>query len=81
MQPSPTPFTTYPSQPTTSSFFILPKKSQEIENFIKNCKVTSPGHDKIDIAVLKKCSNIVSIFLEYIIDKSNCTSCFNNQKR
>ena len=50
-------------------FFILPT-FQEIENNIKNLKVTSPGHDKLDIAIVKKCSNIISNFFEYIINKS-----------
>ena len=70
IQPSPTPFTAYLPEPTNFSFFISPTSAQEIEHVIKSLKTTAPGYDMIDIRIVKRCSHIISKFLEHLINRS-----------
>ena len=66
IQSSPVHFSKY----LAFSFFLRPTTAQEIELVIKNLKKTSPGHVQIDVTVIKHCSNVISGFLEYSINRS-----------
>ena len=70
MPPASTSFQTYLPERAAVSFFITPTTTQEIESVIQGLKVTSPGHDKIDVRVVKRCCTIISPFLEYVINRS-----------
>lgn len=70
VQPTLTPFSDYLPEPVPFSFFLRPTTSPEIIAVIHNLKGTSAGHDEVSVRVIKKCSNEVSPFLEFIINRS-----------
>lgn len=72
-------FTHFLPAPVPFSFYLRPVTSLEIENIINNLKSTSAGHDNIHIKVVKKCSYIISSFLEYIINLSFQKGCVPKQ--
>lgn len=68
--PSPVPFTRYLPDPSPHSFFIQPTTEREIQCVIDNLKNTSPGHDDIDVRVVKSGKQVISRFLQYVINRS-----------
>lgn len=69
-------FNTYMPDPVSFSFFLRPTSLEEIKSVIHNLKISSPGHDDIHIKVIKECSDIISPFLVYIVNKSFQEGCF-----
>ena len=72
-------FETYLPEPVQFSFYLYPTTQIEIKSVIKELKKSSPGHDDIDIRVIKECCDEISPFLEYIINKSFRIGCFPSQ--
>lgn len=62
--------------PVPFSLYLKPTTLSELRNVIANLKLTSPGHDNIDIRVVKECSDIILPFLKYIINLSFQHGCF-----
>lgn len=70
IQPTDSSFEDYLPEPVPYSFAYILTSATEIEEVIKSLKIASPGHDDIHIKVIKECSEEISQFLEFIINKS-----------
>lgn len=65
-----TPFTTYLPESIPFSFYLRPTIIPEVKSVILNIKVSSSGHDEINIKMIKECCDLISPFLVYIINTS-----------
>ena len=78
------PFSAYMSEPVLFSFNITPTTLTEIKSVISNIKIISPGHDEIDMVIIKDCSdikkNIFSIHYNYIFLRGLLSRSFENSK-
>ena len=63
-------YATYLSEPVPYSFYLKPTTVDEIKSVILQMKISSPGHDGINIKVIKECHHIISPVLSAIINKS-----------
>ena len=55
--------------PVPFSFFLKPTTEEEISKVVKCLNLTSPGYDEISMKVIKECSDVISPFLNFIINK------------
>ncbi len=69
IQPATVPFESFLPDPVPFSFFLTPTTEHEISEVIKGIKITSPGDDDINIKVIKECSNEISQFLKFFVNK------------
>lgn len=67
---TPVSYNNFLPEPTNFSFFLRPTTTAEINSIIHELKVTSPGHDDINIKIIKECRDEISPFLKYIINES-----------
>ena len=72
-------FSSYLPEPVPHSFFLRPVLPTEIKTVINNLKSSSAGYDDISIDVIKKCSDVISPFLVYIVNRSFREGCFPKQ--
>lgn len=79
IQQAPTSFENYLPDPVIHSFSLAPTSLTEVTTVIKDLKVASPGHDDVDIKVIKECVNEVSPYLVHIINKSFSSGIFPKQ--
>ena len=66
----------YMPPPVPFSFFLRPTTLDEVNSTINGIKGSSSGHDEISISIIKQCSDIISPFLVFIINKSFREGCF-----
>ena len=64
------PFNTYLPEPVPFSFYLTPTSLEEIKSNIQIIKDSSPGHDDINMKVIKACCDSISPLLVFIINKS-----------
>ena len=69
-------FKSYLPETAQFSFYLRPALLSEIKTIISNLKSSSAGFDDISIDVVKKCTNEISPFLVYIINRSFKEGCF-----
>lgn len=79
IQQAQTSFETYLPDPVVHSFRLKPTTLTEVKDVISNLKVASPGHDDVDVAVVKGCVDEVSPYLVHIINKSFSSGIFPNR--
>ena len=60
----------YMPPPVPFSFFLRPTTQSEIDSIISSIKGFSSGHDDINTTIIKECSDLISPFLVFIINKS-----------
>ena len=71
------PFNTYPTSPSTSSFYFQYTNPSGILKIIQGRKLkSSPGHDHLSSTILKDIADIVSTLLSIIIKQSLCSGIF-----
>ena len=63
-------FRDYLPDPVINSFVCQHTSIREVKSIIKDLKIASPGYDDVHVKVVKECSEEISIFLEFIINKS-----------
>lgn len=69
ISPVTVPYDSFLPEPVPFSFFLKPTSEQEISDVIYNIKITSPGYDEICMKIVKECSNEISPFLNFLINK------------
>ena len=79
ISPPTVPFDSFLPEPVPFSFFLRPTTELEVSNVIKDLKFTSPGYDDINIKVIKECSNEISPFLNFFINRCFSEGCFPKQ--
>ena len=60
----------YLPPPVPFSFFLMPTTLAELQSIICDIKGSSSGYDEINIRIIKECSDVISPFLVFIINKS-----------
>ena len=70
VQPTIIPFNDYLPEPVPFLFYLRPTTTTEIKTLINSLKDTSSGHDEVNTKSVKRCNDIISPFLEYIINSS-----------
>ena len=70
------PYDYYLPERARCSFFLRPTTPLEVKSIIKNLKLAAAGFDDIHIKVIKACSDEISQFLVYIINRSFNEGCF-----
>ena len=68
--PGENPFQAYLPDPVPFSFFLSPTSLNEIKDIMKKLKLSSAGHDDMDIRVIKECTDTISPFLVHMINSS-----------
>ena len=79
IEQTPISFEDYLPDPVIHSISLEPTNITEVKNVIKDLKVASPGHDDVNITVIKECVNEVSPYLVHIINKSFSSGVFPEQ--
>ena len=69
IQPGSVSYESFLPAPVPFSFFLRPTTEDEILKVIKCLNLTSPGYDEISMTVIKECSDVISPFLNFIINK------------